>query len=72
MMRNRNKLLAASANLLHGSATSALFKATQCKNMNFPRLLNHNISSHNATTNSTSRTATGIIQPRLTITKSLA
>ena len=66
-MRNRNRLLASFTNLLHGSATSALSSATQCRNMNFPRLLNHNTSSHSATPSSTKMIVNGTIQPRFTI-----
>ena len=35
----RNRLLACSRNFAQGTLTSALFSATQCKNINFPREL---------------------------------
>ena len=66
--RNRNRLLATAANLLHGSATAAWSSATQCRNMNFPRLFNHNNSSQSPIPKISSRIATGRIQPRLSNT----
>ena len=60
--RNQKRLLASRANSRHGRLTSAWFRATQCRNMNFPRLLSH-VSSSPHTSPTTSRTiAAGTIQ----------
>ena len=70
--RNQKRLSASCPNLVQGTDTSALSSATQCRNMNLPRLLNHRISSHKASRRITADAATGTIQTRLFSTYSRA
>ncbi len=69
---NRNKLLACCWNFVQGTLTSALFWATQCRNINRPRLLSQVRTSHSTIIKITPITATGIIQARFSKTNTFA
>ena len=69
---NKNRLLACCRNFVQGTLTSALFSATQWRNINRPRLLSQVKTSHSTIINITPIKATGMIQPRFSKTNTFA